>query len=185
MPRGVNISLQEKLDINQRRISGRSPLQVWQDQFFSDNSRISVSTIEKFYTILNLPPIHPKRINFLTDPKLHLKTGRRLKLTYANSSFLMNIVRADPNMKVKVFHHRYLNTVPNDPLVPFRAHCLATTYKYLHRANWANLVPERRHMMINYADNVAMLRHMRLFHPNRIVAMDGMNCNTNSFKNKK
>ena len=34
MTKGVNITLQEKLDINQRRLLlGRSPFQVWQEQF--------------------------------------------------------------------------------------------------------------------------------------------------------
>ena len=47
MPAGVNITLQEKLDIDRRRIAGRDPYQVWQEQYFGDNSRISLKTIVK------------------------------------------------------------------------------------------------------------------------------------------
>ena len=42
MTKGVNITLQEKLDINQRRFLGRSHFQAWQEQVFSDNSSIFV-----------------------------------------------------------------------------------------------------------------------------------------------
>ena len=185
MPTGVYITLQEKKDINTRYLQGLSPREVWIDQFNRNNNRISVRTISHYFKVLKKLQYDPRRTKFFANPKAYFKTGRRRVMIERTTSHFLEIVQKAPNLRVKTILRRYLKTVPDNPLIPFRKISIETAYRTLHRANWTDKVSERRHMKIDHRENLLMLREMSIFNPKCIIAIDGMNCSSESFRNKR